>query len=52
MGLIREFQPYFDLPIGVDVLVFSEEQIARRLQADDVFIARIWQESWPLCPCN
>ena len=49
---IRKFQPYFDLPIGVDLLVFSEEQIARRLEAGDAFIAHIWQESMPLCPCN
>ena len=49
---VRKFQPYFDLPIGVDVLVFSEEQIARRLQAADAFITHIWQESRPLCPCN
>lgn len=49
---IRKFQPYFDLPIGVDLLVFSEGQIARRLQAGDPFIARIWRESQLLCPCN
>jgi len=49
---IRKFQPYFDLPIGVDLLVFSEGQIANRLQAGDAFMAHIWQESWPLCPHN
>lgn len=46
--LIRRFQPYFDLPLGVDLLVFSEEQIAHRLQAGDPFMSRIWRESWPL----
>jgi len=46
--LLRVFQPYFDLPIGVDMLVLSEGQIAHRLRTGDPFIARIWRESWPL----
>lgn len=48
LELVRRFQPHFDLPIGVDLLVLSEEQIARRLRAKDPFIARIWRESWEL----
>jgi predicted nucleotidyltransferase len=42
---IRLFYPYFDLPVGVDLLVYTEEQIARRLQAGDAFMTRIWEES-------
>jgi predicted nucleotidyltransferase len=42
---VRLFYPYFDLPIGVDVLVYTEEQIARRLQAGDAFMTRLWEES-------
>jgi predicted nucleotidyltransferase len=42
---IRLFYPYFDLPIGVDLLVYTEEQIARRLQAGDAFMTRLWEES-------
>jgi predicted nucleotidyltransferase len=46
---IRRFYPYFDLPIGVDVLVYTEGEIARRLQAGDAFVARMWEESRALC---
>jgi len=46
---IRRFYPYFDLPIGVDVLVYTEDEIARRLQAGDAFVTRAWEESRPLC---
>jgi predicted nucleotidyltransferase len=42
---IRLFYPYFDLPLGVDLLVATETQITRRLQAGDPFMARIWTES-------
>jgi hypothetical protein len=45
---IRAFQPYFDLSIGVDLLVFGEEETARRLADGDAFMAHIWQESRPL----
>lgn len=38
-----------DLSIGVDVLVYTEEAIARRLQAGDAFMTRVWKESRPLC---
>lgn len=41
----RLFYSYFDLPIGVDVLVYTHDQVARRLQAGDAFMARIWAES-------
>ena len=46
---IRRFYPYFDLPIDVDVLVYTEDDIARRLQAGDPFMVRAWEESRPLC---
>lgn len=42
---IRRFYPYFDLPVGVDLLVYSEGQLAHRLQAQDPFMTRLWQES-------
>jgi len=46
---IRTFYTYFDLSIGVDVLVYTEDHIARRLQAGDAFMTRVWKESRPLC---
>jgi predicted nucleotidyltransferase len=45
MEQIRSFYPYFDLPVGVDLLVFSQEQLARRLQAGDPFVRQVWRES-------
>ena len=45
---IRRFYPYFDLPIGVDVLVYSETQIRAGLKQSDPFISRVWAESQPL----
>jgi len=45
---VCSFYPYFDLPIGVDLLVLTEGQIARRLQAEDAFMARVWKESQAL----
>jgi len=42
---IRAFYPYFDLPIGVDLLVYTEEEITRRLREGDVFMQRLWAES-------
>ncbi|MBI4322075.1 MAG: nucleotidyltransferase domain-containing protein [Chloroflexi bacterium] len=44
----RLFYPYFDLPIGVDLLVCTEDQVARRLQEDPA-LRRLWQESIVLC---
>ena len=42
---IRLFYPYFDLPLGVDLLVYPEAELTRRLQAGDAFFNRIWAES-------
>ena len=42
---VHSFYRYFDLPIGVDVLAFSEGQITRRLQVGDAFMTRVWNES-------
>lgn len=42
---IQALYAYFDLPLGVDILVYSEEQLARRLQAGDAFTRKMWQES-------
>ncbi len=42
---ILRFLPYFDLDCGVDLLVYTEEEIERRLRQGDPFIQRIRQES-------
>jgi predicted nucleotidyltransferase len=42
---VRSFYPYFDLPIGVDLLIHTRDRLVRRLQAGDVFVKRMWQES-------
>lgn len=44
----RAFSVYFDLPIGVDVLVYTQAQLARRLAAGDAFVQRMWEESLAL----
>jgi predicted nucleotidyltransferase len=41
----RSFYPYFDLPVGVDMLVFTREQLADRLRSGDAFVERMWRES-------
>jgi len=45
---VRAYYPYFDLPIGVDILLLSGEEIQRRLQAQDDFISRIEREGMTL----
>ena len=47
---VRAFYPYFDLPMPVDLLVYNEDQISRRLDSKDPGFAQIWRESLPLCP--
>lgn len=42
---VPAFYSYFDLPIGVDILVCTQDRLARRLQAGDAFMERIWTES-------
>jgi predicted nucleotidyltransferase len=42
--------PYFDLPVGVDLWVVGERELARRLRAEDVFATRAWGESRDLLP--
>jgi predicted nucleotidyltransferase len=42
---IQTFYPYFDLPVGVDLLVLTQDGLARRLQAGDAFAQRMRQES-------
>lgn len=48
MERTRSFYPYFDLPVGIDVLVYTQDQLSRRLQTGDAFVERIWQESLAL----
>jgi predicted nucleotidyltransferase len=45
---IRRFYPYFDLPVGVDLVVMTRERWARRLQDGDVFAERVNGESLAL----
>jgi hypothetical protein len=45
---VRDYYPYFDLPIGVDILLLSGEEFQRRLQAQDDFISRIEREGMTL----
>ncbi len=40
----RRFLGFFDLPIGVDILVYSEGQLAARLQEGDPFLTAAWQD--------
>jgi len=40
----RRFYSYFDLPVGVDLLVLDGDQVLRRQKAGDPFIRRVWQE--------
>lgn len=42
---IHQFYSYFDLPLGVDLLVYPEAELTRRLQTGDAFLNRIWAES-------
>jgi predicted nucleotidyltransferase len=42
---IRRFYPYFDLPVGVDLLVMTRGRWTRRQQAGDAFAERIGRES-------
>ena len=45
LASIRRYVPYFDLPVGVDLIVLSRTEIAARLAADDTFLRRAYQES-------
>lgn len=42
---ILMFLPYFDLRYGVDLLVYTQNEVESRLNAGDPFLRRIWQES-------
>ena len=35
---------FFDLPIGVDTLVLRQDEVARRVAADDPFLSHLWSE--------
>ncbi len=45
---IRSFYPYFDLPVGVDLLVLTRDQLKHRLETGQAFTERMWQESQAL----
>ena len=42
---IRSFYGYFRLPVPVDVLVYNEAQIAKRLQSGDIQFERLLNQS-------
>jgi predicted nucleotidyltransferase len=44
----REYLAYFELPIGVDVLVMTRSDVEKRLAEKDPFLSNIWPESLPL----
>lgn len=44
---IRKFYAYFKMPVPVDLLVFGEEDVRRRIGADPWF-DRVWTESLDL----
>lgn len=39
-----EYLRYFNLPVGVDLIIMGEEQIKQRLAEHDPFISKVWQE--------
>jgi predicted nucleotidyltransferase len=45
---ILAFLPYFDLDLGVDLLVYTRVELDRELTAGNRFVQRIWRESIPL----
>lgn len=49
---VCSFYPYFDLSIGVDLLVYTQEQLAHRLHFGDMFVKQMWQESQSLVNGN
>lgn len=42
---IRAFTAYFELPLGVDILVYTQERLAQQVQAGDAFARKMWRES-------
>jgi len=50
MERVREFYTFFDLSMPVDLLVFSEVEIARRVASGDTWLIHIWNESIELAP--
>lgn len=42
---ILTFLPYFDLGRGVDILVYTRDELEQRLSKDDRNLKRIWLES-------
>jgi predicted nucleotidyltransferase len=45
---IQTFLPYFRLPIGLDLLVYTRDELDRQLQDPRSFLHSIWEESQPL----
>ena len=49
---VRQFYKFFNLPIGVDLLVFTEDEISHRLEHGDPFISQAWQENIKVYPSD
>lgn len=47
---VRSYSRYFDLPIGVDLLLLTQAEITCRLQENEAWMQRVWQESLLLYP--
>lgn len=45
VGWIRSFYGYFRLSVPVDILVYTEDQVAERLKERDPQFMRLWTES-------
>ncbi len=41
---VRRYYPYFDFPLPVDLLVYSEGQVSRRLNSKDPWFEQVWRE--------
>jgi predicted nucleotidyltransferase len=49
---MRTFYNYFDLPVGVDLLVYAQDQVTSRLLAADEFMMRAWKDGLVLSSGN
>ncbi|NPV60259.1 MAG: nucleotidyltransferase domain-containing protein [Actinobacteria bacterium] len=45
---IRSFFPYFDLPVGVDLVVYTEEELKRMEELSNPFLERVNREGMRL----
>jgi predicted nucleotidyltransferase len=48
---VRRYYRFFDIPMGVDILVLDKESIDKRLKDGDRFISQLWAEQVELARC-